>query len=92
LGYFEFKDVPAGSYMLHASKGGYVDQIFGKSTPGGQYDPDVLIDLVAGQQKSGLIIHQLRAGSVVGKIVGQAGGIGSIQVTLLRRELMPGAV
>ena len=72
LGGFIFKDLPAGSYTLAASKPGYLDSIYGQRRPG-TGRPGTPIQLVDGQHLEKLSFQLARGGAIMGTVVDEQG-------------------
>jgi len=66
-GAFRFADLPAGEFTLTASKGGFVDSVFGQRQPGSGR-PGTLIHLVADQQLTQLMLPLARGGAITGAV------------------------
>jgi hypothetical protein len=83
-GAFSFADLPAGDFTLTASKGGYVDSVFGQRQPGSGR-PGTPIHLAADQQLPRLSLPLARGGVITGAVYDEAGepAFGE-QVRLLR--------
>ena len=62
-GQFSFETLPAGRYMLSASKGGYVRNMYGATRPGGMGVPLALLD---GARTTGLVLTLVRGGVITG--------------------------
>ncbi|HKV99825.1 MAG TPA: carboxypeptidase-like regulatory domain-containing protein [Vicinamibacterales bacterium] len=72
LGGFLFKDLPAGSYNLAASKPGYLDSIYGQRRPG-TGRPGTPIQLTDGQHLEKLTFQLARGGAIMGTVVDEQG-------------------
>lgn len=69
-GTFVFDQLPAGTYTLGASKGGYIGASFGALQPG---MPGTPIPLIDGQQFSGASISLIRGGVISGRLTDPSG-------------------
>jgi len=85
-GYFEFRDLPAGSWTLRASKSGFVAQQFGQRSPFAPAEPVVLTD---GQQfiaNFGLA----RGGVITGRVYDDFGDpVANARVAAMRVQSTP---
>lgn len=64
-GRFTFDVLPAGRFMLSASKGGYAKTTYGATRPGGAGVP---LALVNGQRTTGLVLTLVRGGVITGTL------------------------
>ena len=72
LGGFVFKDLPAGAYMLRASKPGYLDSIYGQRRPGSGR-PGTPVQVADGQHLEKLTFQLARGGAIMGTVVDEQG-------------------
>lgn len=94
-GRYEFRDLPAGRFTLHASKSGYVSVQFGQSRP---YESGRPIELADAQAIENGDIAMPGGSVIAGRIVDEFGDpMPDVQVTALRqswangrRRLVPG--
>ncbi len=85
-GQFEFRDLPAGSVTVRASKTGFVAQQFGQRSPFSSGDPVVLAD---GQQVIANFTL-LRGGAITGRVFDDGGDpIAGVRVTVFRAQFTP---
>ena len=71
-GAFAFGDLPAGEFTLSASKGGFVDSIYGQKQPGSGR-PGTAIRLLAGQQLRDLSLPLARGAVITGRVLDEVG-------------------
>jgi hypothetical protein len=71
-GAFRFAQLPAGDFTLTASKGGYVDTIFGQRQPGSGR-PGTPIHLLADQQLPNVSMPLARGAVITGAVFDEAG-------------------
>lgn len=69
-GHFEFKDLPAGSFTLSASKSGFVTVNYGQKRP---FEPGKPIELVEGQAITSADITMPRGSVISGRILDEFG-------------------
>lgn len=69
-GQFSFEALPAGRFMLSASKGGYVKSLYGATRPGGMGVPLALLD---GARTTGLVLTLVRGGVITGVLRDRSG-------------------
>ncbi len=94
-GAYEFKELPAGKYLVNASKGGYVGMSVGQARPN---EPGKPITLLASELRERVDFTLLRGGVITGRVVDEYGEpMSRIQVSAMRSEttggrkqLMPG--
>ena len=81
-GRFEFKDLPAGAFTIHASKSGYVAVNYGQKRP---FEPGKPIELVAGQVVDNADIVLPRGAVIAGRITDEFGEpVADTQVSAMR--------
>jgi hypothetical protein len=87
-GRFVVPELPAGRYSLSASKGGYVRMSYGAR----RHDrPGTPVNLVEGQQLTGLSLRLPRGGVIAGRVTDENGApAGGVQVRLLQYRLQQG--
>ncbi len=89
-GAFRFAELPAGEFSLTASKGGFVDSVFGQRQPGSGR-PGTPIRLLADQQLAQLSLPIARGGVITGAVYDEAGEpVFGEQVRLLRWTMKSG--
>jgi protocatechuate 3,4-dioxygenase beta subunit len=71
-GRFAFDTLPAGAFTLRASRGGYVDSIWGQRQPGSGR-PGTPIQLREGQQIKDLSLPLAKGGVITGRVVDEFG-------------------
>ena len=71
-GAFSFTDLPTGEFTLTASKGGFVDSIYGQKQPGSGR-PGTPIRLLAGQQLKDVSMPLARGGVITGRVLDEVG-------------------
>jgi hypothetical protein len=82
-GRFELKEIPAGSYVLSATRNGYVRQTYGGG--GNRRQGGATITLAAGQNLRDLVFRLVPGGVIYGRIVDEEGEpVGRVQVMLMR--------
>lgn len=87
-GRFEFKDLPAGSYTVNASKSGYVSVNYGQKRP---FEPGRPIELVDGQAVDNADITMPRGSVIAGRIMDEFGEpVADTTVTALRSTWVNG--
>ncbi len=87
-GRFEFTALPAGRYLLTATRAGYVTGGAEQRRPS---EPSPAFELAAGQAADGFVIRMLRGGAVTGRIVdGDGEPVVEAHVRALRAEYMSG--
>jgi hypothetical protein len=72
MGNFQFKDLPAGQFVLSASKAGYLDGTYGQKTPGNGR-PGTPLSVVDGQHLDRIRLPMPRGGVISGTIVDEVG-------------------
>jgi len=89
-GAFRFADLPAGQFTLTASKGGYVESVFGQRQPGSGR-PGTPIHLLPNQEIARVALPLARGGVITGAVYDDAGepAFGE-QVRLLRWVMKSG--
>jgi protocatechuate 3,4-dioxygenase beta subunit len=86
-GAFRFTDLPDGEFTLTASKGGYVDSVFGQRQPGSGR-PGTPIHLLADQQITKVSLPLARGGVITGAVYDDAGEPAFEQQVRLLRWVM----
>jgi hypothetical protein len=87
-GRYELKQLPAGRYMVLASKSNYVAHTWGQKRPGGA---GTRIDVADGQAIAAVDFKLMRAGVVTGRVVDEAGdAVTDVQVMPLRSQYSNG--
>lgn len=87
-GRFEFRDLPAGSYTVNASKSGYVTVNYGQKRP---FEPGKPIDLVDGQAVDNADITMPRGSVIAGRIMDEFGEpVADTTVTAMRSAWVNG--
>ena len=87
-GSYEFKDLPAGKYLVSANKGGYVGMSIGQVRPN---EPGKAITLRATELRERLDFTLLRGGVITGRVVDEYGEpISRIQIGAMRSETIGG--
>jgi hypothetical protein len=71
-GAFRFADLPSGQFTLTASKGGYVESIFGQRQPGSGR-PGTPIRLLDNQELTRIALPLARGGVITGAVYDEAG-------------------
>jgi hypothetical protein len=88
-GLFEIKDLPAGRFMVTATKGGFAQGSFGARRPG---DPPTPIDLADGQTADKVNFVLARGAVIAGVIVDDGGEpVAGTQVAAMRYQWVSGA-
>jgi hypothetical protein len=83
-GRYELRDLPAGSWMLRATKTGFVAQQFGQRAPFAPSDPVVLAD---GQRLTADFALE-RGGVITGRVFDDGGDpLANVRVTAMRAQL-----
>ena len=86
-GRFELRGLAAGSWVVRASKTGFVAQQYGQRAPAAPTDPVVLADA----QQFTANFALLRGGVITGRVFDEGGDpIANVRVTALRAQLTPG--
>lgn len=86
-GAFRFADLPAGEFTLTASKGGFVDSVFGQRQPGSGR-PGTPLHLLADQQIIRLSMPLARGGVITGAVYDEVGEPAFEQQVQLLRWIM----
>ncbi len=87
-GRWELKDLPAGRFQLHASKGGFVQLAYGQRRPFEQGRP---IELAEGQTLENVNFNLPRGSVITGRIVDESGEpIADATVSVMRYRYMNG--
>ena len=87
-GRFVFRDLPAGSFTITATKGGYADGASGRRVIGGPAQP---VALTAAQRTAELAVRIWKNGVIAGTIVDEAGEpVVGVQVRTARRIVSAG--
>jgi hypothetical protein len=87
-GRFVFRDLPAGSFTIAATKGGYADGASGRRVVAGPSQPVVLSDA---QQTADVAVRIWKNGAITGTIVDEAGeAVVGVQVRASRRTFAGG--
>ena len=87
-GRFLFRDLPAGSFTITATKGGYAEGASGRRVLGGASQPVVL---TAAQRTADLAVRMWKQGAITGTIVDEAGEpVVGVQVRAARRTFAAG--
>jgi hypothetical protein len=87
-GRYELKQLPAGRYMVSASRANYVAHTLGQKRPGGA---GTRIDVADGQTIAPVDFKLMRAGVITGRVVDEAGEpVTDVQVAPVRSQLMNG--
>jgi hypothetical protein len=87
-GRYELKQLPAGRYMMSASRSNYVGHTWGQKRPGGV---GTRIDVADGQTVAAVDFKLMRAGVITGRVVDEAGDpVTDVQVAPVRSQLMNG--
>jgi hypothetical protein len=88
-GRYELTQLPAGSYHLKATRGGYADVAYGQRRSFGGGRP---IELRDGQVAENINFSLPRGAVVTGRVVDEAGeAVAHVQVALARRQYIEGA-
>jgi hypothetical protein len=87
-GRFFFGDLPPGSYVVNATRGGYADGASGRRRPGGSSQP---VALTPGARSADVVIRLWKYGAITGTVTDEAGEpVVGLQVVVLSRT-KPGA-
>ncbi|HEY2904912.1 MAG TPA: carboxypeptidase-like regulatory domain-containing protein [Vicinamibacterales bacterium] len=87
-GSYEFKELPAGKYLMSANKGGYVGMTVGQMRPN---EPGKPITLLASELRERVDFTLLRGGVITGRVVDEYGEpISRIQIGAMRSETIGG--
>jgi protocatechuate 3,4-dioxygenase beta subunit len=87
-GAYEFKDLPAGKYLVSAGKGSYVSLTVGQVRPN---EPGKPITLLAGELRERMDFSLPRGGVITGRVVDEYGEpMSNIQVGAMRSEMIGG--
>ena len=87
-GRFVFRDLPAGSFTIAATKGGYADGASGRRVVAGPSQPVVL---TAAQRIADIAVQIWKNGAIAGTIVDEAGEpVVAVQVRAARRMFAAG--
>lgn len=82
-GRFRFNDVPAGHFLLHAAKPGFVATNYGASSRG---KPGLILAVGEGQAIDGLSMSLSRGAAISGRLVNDAGApVAGAEVSALER-------
>lgn len=88
-GNYEIKDLPAGRYTISATKGGFVQAMYGQRRPG---DPGTPIELSDGQTAEKVSFVLSRGSVISGKVVDDGGEpVSGTSVQAMRYQFMSGA-
>jgi Carboxypeptidase regulatory-like domain len=87
-GAFEFTSLPAGQYLLRATKEGYVRAAYGARHPEGAGTP---LAVGEGAQVTGLTLRMLRGAVITGVVRDERGRPVNAPVSVLRWEIRNGA-
>ena len=88
-GRYEFINLPAGRYILHVSKAGYVDLEFGQSRP---FESGRPLDMSDGQITDQIDFALPRGGVITGRITDDGGDpIVGAYVSAMRYQYFPGS-
>ncbi len=87
-GYFVFRDLPRGNFIVWATKQGYTDGVSGRRRPGGPSQPIALAD---GERVGDVAVRMWRPGALTGTVVDEAGEpLVNIRVRAFRRTVGSG--
>jgi protocatechuate 3,4-dioxygenase beta subunit len=87
-GGYEFKDLPAGKYLVTANKSGYVSMSVGQVRQGG---PGTPITLLASELRERMDFSLPRGGVITGRVVDEYGEpLSGIQIGAVRAETIGG--
>jgi hypothetical protein len=71
-GRFRFTDLPAGAFIVSASRGGYIDSVLGQKQPGSGR-PGTPVQLIDGQKVENVSLPLARAGVITGTVLDDKG-------------------
>ncbi len=87
-GRYEISGLPAGRYVVSASKPNFVDTAFGQKRPAG---PGMPFELADGQVASNVDLAMARAGVITGRVVDEFGDpLVNVQVAAVRESFING--
>jgi hypothetical protein len=87
-GRFELRDLPAGQYMLTASKSGFVTQRLGQRRPFESVSP---VQLANGQRYEGANFALMRGGVINGRVQDDLGdAVANVRVRIQRSQMLEG--
>ena len=87
-GYFVFRDLARGNFIVKATKRGYTEGVSGRRRPGGPSQPIALAD---GERVGDVAVRMWRPGALAGTVVDEAGDpLVKIRVRAFRRTVGPG--
>jgi hypothetical protein len=87
-GRFLFRDLPAGTFTITATKGGYADGASGRLRPGGATQPVVLVDTL---RAADVTVRMWKNGAIGGTVIDEAGEpIVGVQLRALARTISAG--
>jgi hypothetical protein len=87
-GRFGFRDLPAGSFNLTATRPGWTDGAYGRTRPGG---PTLPLRLTDGERASGVAVSLWRFATIAGRVTDESGDpLVNAPVQVLRRSTVGG--
>ena len=87
-GYFVFRNLARGNFIVKATKRGYTEGVSGRRRPGGPSQPIALAD---GERVGDVAVRMWRPGALAGTVVDEAGDpLVNIRVRAFRRTVGPG--
>jgi hypothetical protein len=87
-GRYEFKNLPAGRYLIGASKSAYLRKSLGQQSPNGSGKP---LEVLAGETVDHVDFTLARGGVITGRIVDEFGEpLSDLQVTATREQIVGG--
>jgi Carboxypeptidase regulatory-like domain len=87
-GYFVFRDLARGTFVIRATKQGYIDGLAGRRRPGGPSQP---VSLTDGQRVGSVAVLMWRPGAFTGTVVDEADEpLVNVRVRAFRRTIGSG--